>query len=299
MHTTYESSDLTEFRLEWLDLLRGQRRLSPKTLEAYERDLRQFCLYLTNISGSPASKSDFADLRTLTLRGFMAHRKEQGIDASSLSRGLSGVRSFVRFLEKRGEASSAAINLIRAPKTSANLPRPLSVDEALKLTNKDSYDDTEKWIILRDSALMSLLYGCGLRIGEALSLKVQDFPTLLGDHKDARYIENFRQGQQDQISTDSPDRHRIARRIFRFLSVCFKADRLPLPRCPRRSITALDSPATNASDASNIRLTQERHSPRHATFIRHPFIILGWQSKNDSRIIGTFQFKHDSEIHEG
>ena len=101
MHTVYESSDLTEFRLEWLDLLRGQRRLSPKTLEAYERDLRQFCLYLTNISGSPASKSDFADLRTLTLRGFMAHRKEQGIDASSLSRGLSGVRSFVRFLEKR------------------------------------------------------------------------------------------------------------------------------------------------------------------------------------------------------
>ena len=146
---------------------------------------------------------------------------------------------------------------------------------------------------------MSLLYGCGLRIGEALSLKVQDFSKLPGGNKDAKTLRILGKGNKTRLVPILPI---VTESLEEYLGSCpfvFKADRLHIPRCPRRRITALDSPTPNASDASNIRLTQERHSPRHATFIRHPFIIVGWQSKNDSRIIGSFQFKHDSEIHEG
>lgn len=176
-----ESPCLTDSRLEWLEYLQVQRRLSKNTLESYDRDLQQFIRYLYVSYNRLVKKSDFASLKPLTLRGFLAHRRGEGVESRTLSRGLSGIRSYIDYLERNGEASGAAIHSLRSPKASVNLPRPLSVEESLKLADADYHPhcetDTPAWVLARDAALMGLLYGCGLRISEALSLRVRDFPA--------------------------------------------------------------------------------------------------------------------------
>ena len=89
---------------KWLEHLRSERRLADNTLIAYERDMRQFCHHLTDYLGHPAKKKDFADLKPLHMRGYLARRRESGNGPRTIARDLAGIRSFVRFLEKRGEA---------------------------------------------------------------------------------------------------------------------------------------------------------------------------------------------------
>lgn len=167
------SADLLAQHRAWLDHLTLERRIAPRTVSAYDRDLRQFQHHLTDHLGRPARLSDFADLRPVTLRGFLARRRGGGAGARSIARNLSGLRSFVRFLEQHGLASSAGINAMAAPRLGQRLPRPLRADQALKVAHEDVLE--EGWIASRDVAVFSLLYGGGLRIGEALSLSFADF----------------------------------------------------------------------------------------------------------------------------
>ena len=159
----------------WLEHLKSERRLAVKTLDAYERDLRQFCQHLTDYLGHPPRKSDFSNLKPLHMRGYLARRRDAGNGARTLARDLAGIRSFVRFLEKRGEASSAGLTAMRAPKQPATLPKPVKADEAAQLINMDQQMHQEPWIAARDAAIMTLLYGCGLRISEGLGLTPADF----------------------------------------------------------------------------------------------------------------------------
>lgn len=154
----------------WLHRLRSERSLSANTLEAYERDVRQFLRFLTGYHGRPAVLGDLADLKATDLRAFLADRRREGAGARTLGRGLSGVRSFVRFLERAGEASGAGISAMRAPKQPRSLPRPLSVPDALSVTEEAGALASEPWIAARNVAVLTLLYGCGLRISEALGL---------------------------------------------------------------------------------------------------------------------------------
>lgn len=158
----------------WADHLKSERRLATKTLEAYQRDLRQFCHHLTDYLGHPPKKSNFADLKPLHMRGYLARRREAGNGPRTLARDLAGIRSFVRFLERRGEASSAGLTAMRAPKQPSTLPKPVRADEAAQLVSIDQQMHAEPWIAARDAAIMTLLYGCGLRISEGLSLTPQD-----------------------------------------------------------------------------------------------------------------------------
>ncbi|NKB53317.1 MAG: tyrosine-type recombinase/integrase [Rhizobiaceae bacterium] len=160
---------------QWNDHLKSERRLAANTLEAYERDLRQFCHHLTDYLGHPPRKSDFADLKPLHMRGYLSRRREAGNGARTLARDLAGIRSFVRFLERRGEASSAGLIAMRAPRQPATLPKPVSAEEAVRLISQDQQVNTETWIAARDAAIMTLLYGCGLRISECLGLTADDF----------------------------------------------------------------------------------------------------------------------------
>jgi integrase/recombinase XerC len=162
----------------WLSHLRAERRLSPKTLEAYARDVRQCLDFLCEHFGERVTLSRFAGLEATDVRAFMAMRRADDIAGRSLMRALAGLRSFGRFLEREGKGRVGALSAIRAPKVAKSLPKPLQMTAAKRLTDADERagETRETWILARDAAVMALLYGSGLRISEALSLKRRDVP---------------------------------------------------------------------------------------------------------------------------
>jgi len=162
----------------WLSHLGTERRLSPKTLEAYARDLRQCLDFLCAHWGERVTLDRFASLEATDIRAFMAMRRADDIAGRSLMRALAGLRSFGRFLEREGKGKVGALSAIRAPKVAKTLPKPLPMASAKRLADADERagEDRETWILARDAAVMALLYGSGLRISEALGLKRREVP---------------------------------------------------------------------------------------------------------------------------
>jgi integrase/recombinase XerC len=167
-------SDLAAARGDWLNSLARERRLAALTVEAYERDTRQFLQFLTGHLGCPPGISDVAALRPADLRSFLAHRRNGGAGARSLGRGLAGIRSLLRFLEKRGLVNAAGATALRAPRQPKSLPKPLTAQDARRVVSSGEQLAEEPWIAARNAAVLTLLYGCGLRISEALGLKGGD-----------------------------------------------------------------------------------------------------------------------------
>ena len=167
-------SDLQKARQDWLEALQGERRLSPRTVEAYDRDTRQFFQFLTGHCGGPPGLAEIADLKSADLRAFLAARRNQGAGARTLGRGLAGVRSLLRFLERRGLANAAGAAALRAPKQPKSLPKPLTAADARRVVSAEEQLAEEPWIAARNAAVLTLLYGCGLRISEALGLSGGD-----------------------------------------------------------------------------------------------------------------------------
>ncbi|MBB4103902.1 tyrosine recombinase XerC [Allorhizobium borbori] len=168
--------DLIAERQAWLASLAGERRLASLTLEAYERDTRQFLQFLTGHLGGPARIEDIHTLKPADFRGFLAARRREGDGARSLGRHLAGIRSFLRFLEKKGLVNAAGVGAVRSPKQPKSLPKPLLPDQALEVIATGGDLQEEAWIGARDAAVLALLYGCGLRISEALGLTPNDLP---------------------------------------------------------------------------------------------------------------------------
>ncbi len=162
----------------WLSHLGSERRLSPKTLEAYARDLRQCLDFLCTHWGERVTLTRFAALEASDIRAFMAMRRADDVSGRSLMRALAGLRSFGRFLERDGKGKVGALSAIRAPKVAKSLPKPLPMAAAKRLADADERagEERETWILVRDAAVMALLYGSGLRISEALGLKRRDVP---------------------------------------------------------------------------------------------------------------------------
>jgi len=162
----------------WLAHLRAERRLSPKTLEAYARDLRQFLQFLGEHWGAQVTLARFAALEASDVRAFMAMRRSEEIGGRSLMRALAGLRSFGRFLEREGNGKVGALSAIRAPKVGKSLPKPIHMAAAKRFADADERagETRDPWIWARDAAVMALLYGSGLRISEALGLKRRDVP---------------------------------------------------------------------------------------------------------------------------
>jgi integrase/recombinase XerC len=175
---TFAAPDVAAEIAHWLAHLGAERRLSPKTLEAYRRDVGQFLAFLTQHLGGAPSLNALARLTPTDVRAFMASRRAEGIGSRSLMRVLAGVRSFGRFLERNGKGKVGALNAVRAPKIAKTLPKPLAITSAKRMVDVDirAGEDREPWIFARDAAVLGLLYGSGLRISEALGLKRRHAP---------------------------------------------------------------------------------------------------------------------------
>lgn len=163
----------------WLGYLNAERRMSDKTLDAYRRDVAQFLSFLAGHLGGAPTLKELAGLSPQDVRAFMAARRGQGIGSRSLMRGLAGARSFARYLERNGKGKVAALTAVRAPKVAKTLPKPLAVTSAKQMSDADLRAGEERapWILARDAAVLALLYGSGLRISEALSLKRKEIPA--------------------------------------------------------------------------------------------------------------------------
>ena len=192
------SPDIAAEAARWLTHLAAERRMSPKTLEAYSRDLGQFVAFLADHLGQPPSLKDLAALAPQDVRAFMASRRAGGLGARSLMRELAGARSFARFLERDGKGKVAALSAVRTPKIPKSLPKPLTVPSAKRVSDTAlrAGEDREPWILARDAAVLGLLYGSGLRIAEALGLTRRGIPapgtgdtiTVIGKGNKARMV---------------------------------------------------------------------------------------------------------------
>jgi len=162
----------------WLRRLAGERRVSPLTLDAYARDLRQFLAFAREQRGEPISLAVLSALKPSDIRAFMARRREQNVSSRSLLRQLAGLRSFARHLGRENIASVEVFAKARSPKLARALPKALSVGKARELASgEDDAQTRAAWIIARDAAVLALLYGAGLRISEALSIVRRDAPV--------------------------------------------------------------------------------------------------------------------------
>lgn len=172
--------DLSGIFADWLSHLAHEKRASPATVENYARDLTRFCEFLKEHLGGEANLKDLETLSTADFRSFLARRRMEGIGARSLARHLSSLRMFYRFLERTSVLENQALGRIRTPKQPRALPKALSEKDARALVEEAAQtavpEKVAGWVEARDTALMTLLYGCGLRVSEALSLKASDSP---------------------------------------------------------------------------------------------------------------------------
>ena len=173
------AADVRSAAREWLAHLRGERRMAALTIEAYARDLRQFLDHFQERAGHAATLADLDALSQADLRAFMAARRSEGVGNRALLRSLAGIRSFSRFLERDGRGRIQALGAVRAPKAPRRLPKALSVADARDLADVETREGEQRapWILARDAAVLSLLYGAGLRISEALGLSRADAPS--------------------------------------------------------------------------------------------------------------------------
>jgi integrase/recombinase XerC len=163
----------------WLEHLAKERRASPRTVEAYAFAGGRYLNFMEQHRGEALSLTAMGTLTPGEVRAWLAYLRQgdKPLSPRSLSQALSAIRTFHRFLDRRLDTPNASIALVRGPRVRPGAPRPVSEDQARGMIAEPSLDpDREDWEASRDQAVMTLLYGCGLRISEALSLKRSDAP---------------------------------------------------------------------------------------------------------------------------
>jgi integrase/recombinase XerC len=175
---------LAAARASWREWLKSERRLSGHTLIAYEHDVDSFLGFLATYLGVPPTLEALAKLKPAEFRAWLAERSRQGMARTSTARAFSSVRSFFRFLDKRGLAHNTSIGAIQTPKLPRSVPKALSEHDMEELLETPSEQDRDAWVELRDTAVLLLLYGAGLRIGEALGLTRHMVDDLLAGGRD-------------------------------------------------------------------------------------------------------------------
>jgi integrase/recombinase XerC len=167
---------LTHALGHWLDQQRALAGAAENTLKAYQTDVLGFLSFMTQHNGSTQGLGPLAKIGVRDMRAWMAHERGRGVGARSLARSLSAVKSFYRWLAEREDFEATAVLSTRSPKFQRKLPRPLAEDAATAMIDTVELQARDPWVAARDAAVVTLLYGCGLRISEALSLTGSDAP---------------------------------------------------------------------------------------------------------------------------
>lgn len=169
-------ADLRDKLEKWQDYLEVEKRVSPHTLRAYSADVGHFVTFLKDHLGDVPCLDSLSDVSIRDFRSWMSRRAIDGLCNASRARSLSGVKNFLIWLDRQGIMHNAAVKTVRSPKLPHKLPRPLHKEQALDLIEKSDELEKKDWIGKRNIALFTLLYGCGLRINEALELNLEDLP---------------------------------------------------------------------------------------------------------------------------
>lgn len=170
------SGGLGEALSTWLDHLRAMKDAAETTVDAYRRDVAGYLGFLSGHLGGAFGLGPLAQVRLLDVRAWMAHERGRGVGARTLARKLSAVKSFTAWLAEREGFDPTAVLSARSPKFTRKLPRPLPVDAARAMIDTVELQGMKPWIAARDMAVVTVLYGCGLRISEAVSLTAADAP---------------------------------------------------------------------------------------------------------------------------
>lgn len=173
------AADTVAALADWRRWLVDEKRVSPHTLRAYQHDVNDFCQFLTGYLGHPPRLMDLSAAAVVDFRGWLAHRAQQGNQGTTRARALAGVKNLFQWLDHTGRLHNAVVIGMRSPKKAKKLPRPLAAQSAFDVIDSagDLASLDHPWLGLRDQALFALLYGCGLRLGEALSLRRQQAPV--------------------------------------------------------------------------------------------------------------------------
>jgi integrase/recombinase XerC len=173
------SAYVREAMEDWLAYLTVERQLAANTAEAYARDLSQFLAFLAVHFNKLPDMKQLVGLKARDVRAFLAARRSEEVGSRSLARSLSALRMFYKFLERRGYGKNDAIRSVALPKLPHSVPKPLTAPKATALVDGADIagEDLPEWVIARDTAVLALLYGSGLRISEALSLKRREAPV--------------------------------------------------------------------------------------------------------------------------
>ena len=186
--------DVAAAARSWLDRLKNEKRASPHTLAAYARDADAFVSFLAEHIGGEPDLAALKALRPADFRAWLAKRATSGkFERTSTARALSAVRSLFHHLDRSGLVHNAALGAVKAPKLPRSVPKPLTERETLDLLDNAELDASEPWIAKRNMAVLMLLYGCGLRIAEALSLTRANAPsadtmTIMGKGRKQRMV---------------------------------------------------------------------------------------------------------------
>lgn len=186
--------DLQEALLSWIKNRLFERHVSDHTVKNYLHDLKSFFEFQHNHHQTPLKLKDLSRLELRDFRSFLAHRLSKGVSHRSNARATSALKTFFKYLKKNYNLENKDILTLRPAKFLSSLPRPLNTDEAISLTSDPSLEQQEPWVEARDQTLFALLYGCGLRISEALNLSIDDvksatrFLTIKGKGKKERLV---------------------------------------------------------------------------------------------------------------
>jgi integrase/recombinase XerC len=160
----------------WLKHLAAIDGVAENTVEAYRRDVLGYLAFLSEHFGEATGLGPLKSVKPTDMRAWMAHERGRGVSARSMARQLSAVKTFYRWFAEREGFEPTAILATRSPKFQKKLPRPLAEDAARAMIDTVEAQPSKSWIAARDMAVVTLLYGCGLRISEALGLKGRDAP---------------------------------------------------------------------------------------------------------------------------